>query len=98
MLKNKHLIEPEDFTLEELERIFKLAKEIIEDENSYKNFCNGKILGTLFYEPSTRTRFSFEAAMLRLGGQVVGFSESLLVYKHILLCYNFIWMISKNYL
>ena len=75
MLKGRHLIDPEDFSLGELESIFGLAEEIIEDEDSFRNVCNGKILGTLFYEPSTRTRFSFEAAMLRLGGEVVGFSE-----------------------
>ena len=75
MLKGRHLIDPEDFSLEELDSLFTLAEEIIKDEDSFRNLCNGKILGTLFYEPSTRTRFSFEAAMLRLGGQVVGFSE-----------------------
>jgi aspartate carbamoyltransferase catalytic subunit len=71
----RHLIDPRDFSLEELESIFTLAEEIIKDPNSFRNICNGKILATLFYEPSTRTRFSFEAAMLRLGGQVIGFSE-----------------------
>lgn len=75
MLKGKHLIDPQDFSLEELESIFELAEEIIKDQNSFKDLCTGKILGTLFYEPSTRTRFSFEAAMLRLGGRVIGFSE-----------------------
>ena len=71
----RHLIDPRDFSLEELESIFTLAEEIIKNPNSFRNVCNGKILATLFYEPSTRTRFSFEAAMLRLGGQVIGFSE-----------------------
>lgn len=75
MLKDRNLIDPEDFSLEELEDIFNLARKIIKDKDSFINSCNGKILGTLFYEPSTRTRFSFEAAMLRLGGQIVGFSE-----------------------
>ena len=75
MLKGRHLIDPQDFSLEELEDIFMLAEEIMEDQESFKNICNGKILATLFYEPSTRTRFSFESAMLRLGGEVVGFSE-----------------------
>lgn len=75
MLTGKHLIDPQDFSLEELESIFELAEEIIKDQNSFKDLCTGKILGTLFYEPSTRTRFSFEAAMLRLGGRVIGFSE-----------------------
>lgn len=75
MLEGKHLIDPQDFSVEELESIFELAEEIIRDQDSFKDVCAGKILGTLFYEPSTRTRFSFEAAMLRLGGKVVGFSE-----------------------
>lgn len=75
MLKGKHLIDPMDFTIEELEEIFKLADQIIENEDAFKDVCRGKLLATLFYEPSTRTRFSFEAAMLRLGGSVIGFSE-----------------------
>ncbi|MDF2503428.1 MULTISPECIES: aspartate carbamoyltransferase [Clostridium] len=75
MLKGRSLIDPMDFTTEELEEIFSLADDIIENPKNYLNKANGKILATLFYEPSTRTRFSFEAAMLRLGGQVVGFSE-----------------------
>lgn len=75
MTKLRHLIDPQDFTVEELEKLFSLADEIVKDEKKFKNVCDGKILATLFYEPSTRTRFSFEAAMLRLGGQVIGFSE-----------------------
>lgn len=75
MLKGRHLIDPQDFTLEELEEIFCLADEIISNPESFSSVCNGKILATLFYEPSTRTRLSFESAMLRLGGKVVGFSE-----------------------
>lgn len=75
MLKGRHLIEPEDFTKEELDEIFTLANSIIENQNMYLHSCDGKLLATLFYEPSTRTRFSFESAMLRLGGNVVGFSE-----------------------
>jgi len=75
MLKNRHLIEPMDFSNEELEEIFILADKIIENPNDFSHICSGKILATLFYEPSTRTRFSFEAAMLRLGGKVIGFSE-----------------------
>lgn len=71
----KHLIDPEDFSLEELEEIFSLAEDIIKDQKQFRNICNDKILATLFYEPSTRTRFSFEAAMLRLGGRTIGFSE-----------------------
>ncbi|URZ04153.1 aspartate carbamoyltransferase [Clostridium felsineum] len=75
MLKGRSLIDPMDFTVEELEEIFKLADDIIANPKEYMHAAEGKILATLFYEPSTRTRFSFETAMLRLGGQVVGFSE-----------------------
>lgn len=71
----KHLIDPMDFSVDELENLFKMAEEIIKKEDDFRNICDHKILATLFYEPSTRTRFSFEAAMLRLGGQVIGFSE-----------------------
>jgi len=76
MLKGRHLIDPMDFTLVELEEIFNYADEIIEAPEKFSHICDGKILATLFYEPSTRTRLSFEAAMLRLGGQVLGFSEA----------------------
>jgi len=76
MLKGRHLIDPMDFTLLELEEIFNYADEIIEAPEKFSHICDGKILATLFYEPSTRTRLSFEAAMLRLGGQVLGFSEA----------------------
>jgi len=75
MLRGRHLIDPMDFTTEELEEIFELAGDIIADPAKYADSMKGKLLATLFYEPSTRTRFSFEAAMLRLGGQVIGFSE-----------------------
>lgn len=75
MLKGKSLIDPMDFSIDELEEIFKLADDIIENPEQYSRIAFGKILATLFYEPSTRTRFSFETAMLRLGGQIVGFSE-----------------------
>jgi len=64
-----------DFSTEELEELFLLADKIIEAPERYAKACEGKLLATLFYEPSTRTRFSFEAAMLRMGGQVIGFSE-----------------------
>jgi aspartate carbamoyltransferase catalytic subunit len=74
-MKNKHLIDPMDFTTEELYEIFNLAHKIIEAPEKYSKVCDGKILATLFYEPSTRTRFSFEAAMMRLGGKILGFSE-----------------------
>lgn len=75
MLKGRHLIDPMDFTLEEFDEIFKLAQEIIKNPEEFSKVCEGKILATLFYEPSTRTRFSFEAAMMRLGGNIIGFSE-----------------------
>ncbi|WP_427338010.1 aspartate carbamoyltransferase [Caloranaerobacter sp. DY30410] len=76
MLKGRHLIEPNDFTIEELDEIFTLAEDIIKKPEAYSDVCRGKLLATLFYEPSTRTKFSFEAAMLRLGGSVIGFSEA----------------------
>lgn len=75
MLKGRHLIDPMDFTTDEINEIFDLAQEIMTNPQEYAHICDGQILATLFYEPSTRTRFSFEAAMLRLGGKVVGFSE-----------------------
>jgi aspartate carbamoyltransferase catalytic subunit len=75
LLKGRSLIDPSDFTREEFREIFDLAHEIIKNPEKFSKSCEGKILATLFYEPSTRTRFSFEAAMLRLGGQIIGFSE-----------------------
>jgi aspartate carbamoyltransferase catalytic subunit len=75
MLKGRHLIDPMDFSKEELGEILDLADQIITNPEEYTHLCDGKILTTLFYEPSTRTRFSFEAAMLRLGGRIIGFSE-----------------------
>jgi aspartate carbamoyltransferase catalytic subunit len=75
MLKGRHLIDPMDFSIEEFNEIFDLADQIIEKPQEFLHLCEGRLLATLFYEPSTRTRFSFEAAMLRLGGKVIGFSE-----------------------
>lgn len=75
MLKGRNLIDPQDFTVEELDQIFKLAENIIEKPEDFTHVCDGKLLGNLFFEPSTRTRLSFESAMLRLGGKIVGFSE-----------------------
>lgn len=75
MLKGRHLIDPMDFTVEELDEIFELGERIKKEPEKFAHTCDGKLLATLFYEPSTRTRFSFEAAMLRLGGRVIGFSE-----------------------
>lgn len=76
MLKGRNLIDPMDFTTEELDEIFERAEDIIANPKDYMHICDGKLLGTLFFEPSTRTRLSFEAAMLRLGGSVLGFSEA----------------------
>jgi aspartate carbamoyltransferase catalytic subunit len=76
MLKGRHLIDPMDFTVEELDSIFDLADDIIADPKKYGDVCKGRLLATCFYEPSTRTRLSFEAAMLRLGGSVLGFSSA----------------------
>src|SRR6056297_4204839 len=75
MLKDRHLIQPGDFTVEELKGLFELGEMIMKNPEKYMDACRGKLLATLFYEPSTRTRFSFEAAMLRLGGETIGFSE-----------------------
>ncbi|KXG74293.1 aspartate carbamoyltransferase [Thermotalea metallivorans] len=72
----RHLIEPEDFTIEELNEVVELGKKMYEAPEKYAAVCKGKILATLFYEPSTRTRFSFETAMLRLGGNIIGFSDA----------------------
>ncbi|MDR1572362.1 MAG: aspartate carbamoyltransferase [Clostridiales Family XIII bacterium] len=74
-LKGRNLLEPMDFSVDEMECLFRLADRVIEAPEQYADRCRGRLLATLFYEPSTRTRFSFEAAMLRLGGQVIGFSE-----------------------
>ena len=76
MLKNRNLINADDFNVEEINDILNLAEEIIKSPSDFSNLCNGKILGTLFFEPSTRTRLSFESAIHRLGGDCIGFSES----------------------
>lgn len=76
MLKGRHLIEPADLTVSEIEEICKLAEQIIVDPASFTDVCRGKLLAALFFEPSTRTRLSFEAAMLRLGGSVLGVADA----------------------
>ena len=76
MLTGRHLIQPDDLSVSEIEEICSLAEQIIVDPKSFQDVCRGKILATLFFEPSTRTRLSFEAAMLRLGGSVEGFSDA----------------------
>jgi aspartate carbamoyltransferase catalytic subunit len=75
MLRGRSLIEPGNFTVEETDRLFNLAERIEEDPAYLRESCRGKVLATLFFEPSTRTRLSFEAAMLRLGGNCLGFAE-----------------------
>ena len=75
MLKSRNLIQPEDFSVREIDEILNLAEEIMKNPSAYSRVCEGKLMATLFYEPSTRTRLSFEAAMKRLGGEIIGFSE-----------------------
>ena len=72
----RHLMSPLDFTVEELDQLFDLANDIEKNPEKYAHICAGKKLATCFYEPSTRTRLSFEAAMLNLGGSVIGFSDA----------------------
>ncbi|PXV93621.1 aspartate carbamoyltransferase [Lachnotalea glycerini] len=72
----RHLMSPLDFTVEELDYLLDLANDIEKYPEKYKRACEGKKLATLFYEPSTRTRLSFEAAMMNLGGNVLGFSSA----------------------
>ncbi len=72
----KHLIDPTDLTVEEIDDIIDLSLDIIENKEKYSEACKGKKLATLFFEPSTRTRLSFEAAMMELGGNVLGFSSA----------------------
>lgn len=72
----KHLIDSKDLSLEEIQELMEIAQDIIRDQEKYSHKCNGKKLATLFFEPSTRTRLSFEAAMMELGGNVLGFSEA----------------------
>lgn len=72
----RHLMSPLDLSVEELAKVLDLANDIEKNPEKYAHKCDGKILATLFYEPSTRTRLSFEAAMLNLGGSVLGFSEA----------------------
>lgn len=72
----RHLLNPLDFSVEEIDRLLALARDIEQNLPKYAHVCDGKKLATLFYEPSTRTRLSFEAAMLNLGGNVLGFSSA----------------------
>ncbi|WP_297129414.1 aspartate carbamoyltransferase [uncultured Eubacterium sp.] len=72
----RHLLDTTDLTLEEIDDMIALATDIIENKQKYAHVCDGKKLATLFFEPSTRTRLSFEAAMYELGGNVIGFSSA----------------------
>lgn len=72
----RHLLDTTDLTLEEIDDMIALATDIIENKQKYAHVCDGKKLATLFFEPSTRTRLSFEAAMYELGGNVLGFSSA----------------------
>lgn len=72
----RHLMNPLDFSVDELDKLFNLANDIERNIGKYSQSCKGKKLATCFYEPSTRTRLSFEAAMLNLGGSVIGFSDA----------------------
>lgn len=71
----RHLTEISDFSVEEISSLISVAKDMMANQSNYEDALKGHILATLFYEPSTRTRLSFEAAMLRLGGSVIGFSD-----------------------
>lgn len=72
----RHLMSPLDFSVEELDQLMNLANDIEENPKKYAHACDGKKIATLFYEPSTRTRLSFETAMINLGGSVIGFASA----------------------
>ncbi|MCR5420337.1 MAG: aspartate carbamoyltransferase [Lachnospiraceae bacterium] len=72
----RHLMSPLDFSVQELDKLMDIAEDIEKNQEKYAHMCDGKILATCFYEPSTRTRLSFESAMLHLGGQVLGFASA----------------------
>ena len=72
----RHVMSPLDFSVEELDRLMDVAEDIKEHPEKYSHACDGKVLATLFYEPSTRTRLSFESAMLHLGGKTLGFASA----------------------
>ncbi len=72
----RHLMSPLDFSVEELDKLMDIAADIEKNRSKYAHICDGKVLATCFYEPSTRTRLSFESAMLHLGGQVLGFASA----------------------
>ena len=72
----RHLIDPMDLSVEEINHLLEVADDIIANPVKYRDVCRYKKLATLFFEPSTRTRLSFEAAMMELGGNVLGFSSA----------------------
>ena len=72
----KDLIDIQELSVSEIDELIETAEDIINNPEKYSEKCRGKKLATLFYEPSTRTRLSFEAAMMELGGNVLGFSEA----------------------
>ena len=72
----RHLLNPLDFTVEEIDELLAVAHDIEQNPSKYAHVCDGKKLATCFYEPSTRTRLSFESAMLSLGGSVLGFASA----------------------
>ena len=75
MLKDRNLIAPTDFSVDEIEELMQLADRIVEDPDRFNEAARHKVMATLFYEPSTRTQFSFQTAMNRVGGSVIGFSD-----------------------
>lgn len=75
-LNVRHLIEPEDFTKDEIVELVKIGEDMYNNPMNYNEICKNKILASLFYEPSTRTKFSFDSAMLRLGGNIIGFADA----------------------
>ena len=72
----RHLINITDLSVDEINELIEIANDIIDNPKDYMDICHGKILATLFFEPSTRTRLSFTSAMMSLGGQVLGFAEA----------------------
>ena len=76
-MANKNLIDLDAMSKKQLDMLIKKAKKIMENPADYRHACDGKILATLFYEPSTRTQMSFQTAMLKLGGRTIGFDNPL---------------------
>jgi len=76
MNKIRHLIEPDDLSNVEIENLVNLGLKMFSSPKEYSALCKGKIMASLFFEPSTRTKFSFDSAMLRLGGEILGFADA----------------------